>query len=181
MTGRMLSTIRVGFFKAGRSMRQGWLFAGVSALALVLAWLLLPREDGQADVDHSDAAAPGALLRVEVPEDACRVDGPSDLEVDTRVERALPDASVVIASRNHNPPRYPRDAIRDGVHGTTIIEVVVAADARVAHVGVVTSSGDGRLDRAALEAARRWTYLPARRDDEPLCGRVLIPVHFMPA
>jgi protein TonB len=40
------------------------------------------------------------------------------------------------------------------------------------------SSGHPRLDEAALDAVRRWRYVPARRGDEPIPFWYVQPVDF---
>ena len=41
-----------------------------------------------------------------------------------------------------------------------------------------TSSGSDRLDRAALDAVRRWKFVPARLGDTPVDAWVLVPIAF---
>jgi protein TonB len=54
----------------------------------------------------------------------------------------------------------------------------VGADGLPRHIEIRTSSGSGRLDEAALEAVRRWKFVPARRGDEAVEAWVLVPVAF---
>jgi protein TonB len=43
---------------------------------------------------------------------------------------------------------------------------------------VLSSSGHGSLDQAALEAVRRTTFDPALQDGKPVVCRIVIPVRF---
>ena len=43
---------------------------------------------------------------------------------------------------------------------------------------VLSSSGHGSLDQAALEAVRRAAFTPALRDGKPVACRIVIPVRF---
>ena len=36
------------------------------------------------------------------------------------------------------------------------------------------------LDRAAMEAVRRWTFKPATRNGQPIVTDVLVPITFNP-
>ena len=42
------------------------------------------------------------------------------------------------------------------------------------------SSGNRDLDRAALEAVRRWRFQPAQRNGQPVSATVIIPLEFNP-
>ena len=75
-------------------------------------------------------------------------------------------------------PNYPASAQRRGIQGTTLLEVLVAADGRVAEVVVKESAGHPDLDSAAAEAVRRWRFEPARRGNEAVAMRVLQPIEF---
>ena len=45
-------------------------------------------------------------------------------------------------------------------------------------VEVRTSSGSERLDRAAIDAVRRWRFAPARRGVEAIAAYALVPIVF---
>lgn len=55
-------------------------------------------------------------------------------------------------------PRYPEAARRRGVQGTAQIALRLAANGRVDDVRLHRSSGDDRLDDAALAGVRRWRF-----------------------
>ena len=65
-------------------------------------------------------------------------------------------------------PSYPDSARRLGIQGTTTLRVHVLADGKVGDVNVEQSAGHPELDQAAVDAARRWRFQPARRGTEPV-------------
>lgn len=92
-------------------------------------------------------------------------------------------APVQIADREPQPvrspaPRYPREAQRRRESGTVILRVHVAADGEPEGIDLVTGSGSRSLDRAAVEAVRRWRFDPAMRDGRPVEGVVQVPINF---
>ncbi|WP_337245665.1 energy transducer TonB [Luteimonas sp. gir] len=87
-------------------------------------------------------------------------------------------ASVDIRSVRSHPPKYPVEAVREGVSGMVEMQVEVGADGAFRDVRIVKSSGSALLDAAAMEAARHWRYAPARRNGKPVRGHVRIPQTF---
>lgn len=77
-------------------------------------------------------------------------------------------------------PRYPSRALRRGDSGTVRVRVEVGPDGRPSQVSVAQPSGSRDLDRAAVEAVRRWRFHPARRNGEPVPGTVIVPISFSP-
>ena len=62
---------------------------------------------------------------------------------------------------------YPEAAIRDGAEGACVLKVLVSETGEAVETEVTKSSGDRRLDRAALEFVRQWRYRPAVQDGKP--------------
>ncbi len=91
---------------------------------------------------------------------------------------ATADAGPVPVSQP--PPTYPREALRRGEGGTVRVTATIAADGSVERMDVAQSSGNRYLDRAALDAVRRWRFKPAMRNGQPVSGTVVIPVNFAP-
>lgn len=79
---------------------------------------------------------------------------------------------------NNPPPVYPTLARRLGEQGRVMLRVQVRADGTPAEVEINRSSGFFRLDRAALEAVRKWRFVPAQQGDAPVAASVLVPVSF---
>ena len=57
-------------------------------------------------------------------------------------------------------PSYPSLSRRKGEQGSVTLEVLVKADGSAGTVTVKTSSGFSRLDKAAVNAVRRWRFEP---------------------
>lgn len=78
-----------------------------------------------------------------------------------------------------NPaPVYPLVARRLREQGTVLLLVQVSAGGDPLQVSVQKSSGHPRLDEAALDAVRRWRFVPARRGDQPVAAPVIVPLVF---
>ncbi|WP_262071995.1 energy transducer TonB [Stenotrophomonas sp. Marseille-Q5258] len=88
------------------------------------------------------------------------------------------EASVDISSKNMNPPRYPPAAFRAGIQGEVILIIDVDANGNVTNVSVEKSSRNRDLDRAAMEAARKWSFRAAESGGKKVAGRVRVPVNF---
>ena len=94
------------------------------------------------------------------------------LPTDGITQRAIPQGGY------QHRPAYPSSARRLGVQGTTLLNVLVADDGRVADVVIAQSAGHPDLDQAAAEAVRRWRFEPARRGAEKVAMWVQLPVEF---
>jgi protein TonB len=79
----------------------------------------------------------------------------------------------------HNPPPdYPRMSVRLGEQGQVTLKVLIGADGVPQKVEVQTSSGFERLDKAALDAAMRWRYVPGKRGGVAETMWYLLPMTF---
>jgi protein TonB len=76
-------------------------------------------------------------------------------------------------------PAYPRAALRAGIEGTVLLQVLVDVDGRPLQVDVNRSSGDRRLDLAARDQVlRHWRFRPAIRDGRAVQAIGLVPIDF---
>ncbi len=75
------------------------------------------------------------------------------------------------------PPEYPPARIKEGLHPTVMIEVVLSETGQIMATKVEHSAG-ADFDRAALQALRSWKFAPARQGDQPVASRVHVAVHF---
>jgi protein TonB len=92
-----------------------------------------------------------------------------------------PPAMADIASPSpisRPPPRYPARALRMRETGTVRVLVAVGADGVPTDVSVESSSQSRDLDRAALDAVRKWRFRPAQRGGQPVAGSVVVPIEF---
>jgi protein TonB len=65
-----------------------------------------------------------------------------------------------------------------GQQGKVLVRVFVSAAGAAEQVQLRSSSGFDLLDDAALDAVRRWRFVPARRAGEPVPAWVLVPITF---
>ncbi|HEX7801703.1 MAG TPA: energy transducer TonB [Pseudoxanthomonas sp.] len=75
-------------------------------------------------------------------------------------------------------PRYPSEALRRGESGTVLVRVEVDVNGAPAGVALVQRSGSRDLDRAAMEAVRKWRFMPAQRDGQAVASSLVIPIDF---
>lgn len=80
--------------------------------------------------------------------------------------------------RNNPAPEYPRIAHKRGWEGTVLLLIQVTPEGHSANVTVHRTSGHQAFDNAAVEAARKWTFIPARRGETPVASSVVVPIHF---
>jgi protein TonB len=76
------------------------------------------------------------------------------------------------------PPVYPAPAISMGITGSVVLRALVGSDGDTQELRIWRSSGNPLLDNAALAAARRWAFAPARNGAHPIAAWVEVPVHF---
>ena len=76
------------------------------------------------------------------------------------------------------PPIYPRNAMLMSHEGRVRVRVDIGADGVPTDSSVVESSGDRDLDRAAMQAVRRWRFKPATAHGAPVASNVTVPIEF---
>jgi protein TonB len=97
---------------------------------------------------------------------------------------AAPVAEPVVAARfdaaylDNPAPRYPPISRRIGETGKVMLRVFVSAEGRPEQLELKAGSGSPRLDSAALEAVRRWRFVPARQGERAVASWVLVPIVF---
>jgi periplasmic protein TonB len=76
-------------------------------------------------------------------------------------------------------PNYTAEAMRAKVQGVVTLQCVVLPDGTVADVRIVKSlDGTFGLDQEAIEAARQWRFVPAKRQGEPVATMITIELTF---
>lgn len=76
-------------------------------------------------------------------------------------------------------PEYPPACIRRGEQGLVLVEVRVLSDGSAGDVRIAKGSGYRALDEAAVQAARKARYTPARRGGRSVDAWVTLPVRFV--
>lgn len=79
---------------------------------------------------------------------------------------------------NNPSPAYPPLSRRLGEQGLVLLLVHVTQDGAAGSVELQTGSGSSRLDQAALEAVKKWRFIPAKRGEQPVSASVVVPVRF---
>jgi periplasmic protein TonB len=78
-----------------------------------------------------------------------------------------------------NPaPNYPALSRRSGEQGKVMLRVFVEPGGNAGQVLIAASSGFDRLDSAAIDAVRRWKFVPARQGENAIAGWVVVPINF---
>ena len=80
--------------------------------------------------------------------------------------------------RINPPPKYPRLARRRSFQGMVLIEALIDISGRVTTLKLISSSGHSVLDRAALQAVRRWRFTPGKVAGQKREMWVKVPVRF---
>lgn len=76
------------------------------------------------------------------------------------------------------PPSYPMSARRRGIEGTVLVRAEVAAGGECLRAELKKSSGAEVLDQAALEAVKKWRFVPAKRGNQAVVAWVEVPITF---
>jgi protein TonB len=76
---------------------------------------------------------------------------------------------------DYSPPPYPEQARARGLEGVVRLRVEVLADGTIGGIEVLESSGSEVLDRAAVEAVRKWGFRPAVAADRPVRSLLTLP------
>lgn len=74
-------------------------------------------------------------------------------------------------------PYYPKEVIPDKRPGMVLLKIDVDAKGRVTAVEVIEST-DLIFESQARQAARQWSFEPARRDGVNVPATIVVPVEF---
>jgi TonB family protein len=75
-------------------------------------------------------------------------------------------------------PKYPKDALRNGIAGKIEMRAVIAPDGKSKDLSVL--SGDSEFSQSAILAIRKWRFHPALRQGQPVETTYKIHVRFNP-
>jgi protein TonB len=82
------------------------------------------------------------------------------------------------AHLNNPAPSYPSMSRRLAEQGRVVLDVYILANGRVGELRIKQSSGYKRLDDAAVQAVKKWQYVPARRGNEAISFWYIQPLSF---
>jgi protein TonB len=94
------------------------------------------------------------------------------------IEEKYEEPRFGVSYLNNPAPDYPPMSRRLGEEGRTMMKVLVSAEGLAEDVQIEKSSGSDRLDNAAVNAVKRWRFIPAKRNNQPLSAYVLVPMKF---
>ena len=93
-------------------------------------------------------------------------------------ELAIEPPRFGAAYLNNPAPDYPAASRRFSEQGIVLLRVLVSLSGQAESVQIENSSGYSRLDQAAIKAVKLWSFIPAKRNNQPLSAYVLVPVKF---
>lgn len=99
-------------------------------------------------------------------------------KVEPVVEEKVEPPRFGVAYLNNPQPDYPAMSRRLGEEGRVLMKVLVSGDGKAKLVEIEESSGFDRLDTAAVNAVKKWRFIPARKNNQPLDAFVLVPMKF---
>lgn len=95
--------------------------------------------------------------------------------------RALSHPVLPALAMKDLPFEYPVELWRQGIEGETMLRVHINETGAVDSVHIEESSGHTGLDSAAVDAAFKLQYHPAREADAAIAVWALLPVRFKKA
>lgn len=122
----------------------------------------------------AEAAVSENSIKAEQP--AQVVEAPAKIEA--VAETVIEPPRFGAAYLNNPAPTYPPVSRRFGEQGRVLLRVLVSENGLAQSVQLDSSSGFEKLDRAAIEAVKKWSFIPAKRSNQPVSAYVLVPVKF---
>jgi len=192
----VLGTIAVHIVLIFALLQLGARFAERERVRLVAVDLSSPPSPAQSDVPPPPAAPQVTVVppAIELPRSApIQVVIPSEPLPQAEVQAPPPQAPAppapapsIIDGANlearmvsGRPPRYPIESRRNREQGTVVLSLTLGTDGKVAQISIARSSGFDRLDKAALEAVKRWRWAPTVRDGQPVMVRGVVEIPFV--
>ena len=86
-------------------------------------------------------------------------------------------ASVAPAFLHREMPSYPMFARKLGREGKVTLKLTIDEKGNLLNVEVIEKAGYG-FTEAAVEAVKKSTFLPAKKDGKPIASRALLPLRF---
>ena len=76
------------------------------------------------------------------------------------------------------PPSYPALARQAGIEGTVLLRVVVGTDGKVEQASVIQSDVTPAMEKAAIAAAKKFLFKPAKQRTVPVRASMAVPIRF---
>ena len=94
------------------------------------------------------------------------------------IEDVIEPPRFGVSYLNNPAPDYPAMSRRAGEEGRVVMKVLVSTEGLADEVQIEKSSGSERLDNAAMSAVKKWRFIPAKKNNQPLSAYVLVPMKF---
>jgi protein TonB len=110
-------------------------------------------------------------------------DGSGGSEISSSKQPFPPSDEVLFGSEvaprflRREIPIYPLMARRLGKEGKVFLRLSIDEKGNLLSVEVIEKAGYG-FTEAAVEAVRKSTFLPAKKDGKPIASRALLPIRF---
>ena len=105
---------------------------------------------------------------------------PQETEPKENFELSVPIVvqNVAYVDKKICTPKYPRISRKRGEKGKVLVKVFINRDGSSEKVEIEQSSGFNRLDRAAMDSAKKCRFVPAKRNGKPVKTLATIPYTF---
>ena len=160
----------------GIRLAQGGGLAFVPARSVRLMPMPKPTREARPTPEAVAVATPGegsGAGIVDVPREERSFEQP----LPTGPLASLPEGAEAPVLVTRVEPQYPDFARRAGIGGEVVLRIVVEVSGQVGDVEVVSGAPAG-LTEAAVAAARRWVYRPARLNGRPIAVVKTLRVKF---
>ena len=95
------------------------------------------------------------------------------------MDQPIPEVPISGVSYLHQEvPTYPAMSRRLGEQGVVMLRMLISETGVPESIQLETSSGFDRLDKAAMEAAKKSRFNPYKRNNKPMKVSVIAPVRF---
>ena len=140
-----------------------------------------PLPKAVASPDPAPATAPTGTLDPEptAPATPTPVPTAAQASTDTAAPAAIVMPSSSAAYLNNPRPSYPSISRRMGEQGKVMLRVFVNAQGQPEQIQIQQSSGFDRLDKAAVDAVRRWKFTPGSRNGVAEAMWNIVPINFV--
>lgn len=131
----------------------------------------------QSQSDQANADPPPQAYAVEPQQPTAAPRSPS-----TASSSEAAGAKVDVDARplpDNPPPVYPATAVLQGRQGRVMLRVVVDSSGVAVEVTLLRTSGHADLDHAAVEAVRRWRFVPAQQGGRAVTQTIAVPIRFL--
>jgi protein TonB len=150
---------------------------------------LLPVELSQPQI--TPPAKPRATIvqqKSVAPESVESTETVSDMPVETVADTVTADSELPVSQieppkfgadyLNNPPPIYPLAARRRNIEGQVLLRAEIQPDGSCSQVEIKHASPHEMLNQAALDAVKKWHFIPATQGGRNVIAWVEIPIRF---